>query len=151
MPERSLREILPNPAPRSRLRTVLHDVWAKRILLTNWTRAYKKTKKKSARIKQDFHLVNSLGLQARPAAEFVRAANAFRSEIWIVKGGERFSARSIIEVLTADLNCGETATIEAEGPDADKAVARIIKLVRGFKDKDLTGSWGQRMCMEDDY
>jgi phosphocarrier protein len=74
--------------------------------------------------------MNELGLHARPAAEFVRAAQAFRSEIWIVKGKEQFSAGSIIEVLMANLDCGDTGVIEAEGPDVEPAIARIVRLVR---------------------
>jgi phosphocarrier protein HPr len=94
------------------------------------------TKKESASIRRAVKIVNELGLHARPAAEFVRAANAFRSEIWIVKRGERFSATSILEVLRADLDCGDTASIEAEGPDAEDAVARLVRLVHELKDED---------------
>lgn len=30
----------------------------------------------------------------------------------------------------ANLDCGDTAVIEAEGPDAEPAIARIARLVR---------------------
>jgi phosphocarrier protein HPr len=83
-------------------------------------------------IKRKVKIMNKLGLHARPAAEFVRAANAFRSEVWIVKGPERFSAASIIEVLSANLNCGDVAVIEAHGPDAENAVEKLVKLVCQF-------------------
>ena len=83
-------------------------------------------------IRQQITITNQLGLHARPAAEFVRAAKAFRSQIWIVKGDERFSAGSIMEVLTANLNCGETGIIEADGPDAREAVEKLSELVREF-------------------
>jgi phosphotransferase system HPr-like phosphotransfer protein len=39
-------------------------------------------------------------------------------------------------VLQADLDCGDTATIEAEGPDAKEVVARLAKLVRDFGEQD---------------
>jgi phosphocarrier protein HPr len=100
-------------------------------------------------IRREIKIINELGLHARPAAEFISAANAFRSEIWILKGEERFSATSIIEVLTANLDCGDTATIEAKGPDAEEAVARLVKLVREFRKKDLQGGWS--LLAEDDY
>ena len=77
-------------------------------------------------------IANESGLHARPAAEFVRTANSFRAEIWLVKGEERFSATSIVEVLTADLSRGDTAMIEAEGPDSEQAVAELVKLIHGF-------------------
>jgi len=87
-------------------------------------------------IRRKVKIMNELGLHARPAAEFVRAAHAFRSEIWILKRGARFSAGSILQILMADLNCGDTAIIEAKGPDAEKAVARLVGLVRKFAEQD---------------
>jgi protein MpaA len=86
--------------------------------------------------RQEITIINELGLHARPAAEFVLAAKAFRSQIWLVKGDERFSAASILEVLCANLNCGDTAIIEAEGRDAEEAVKRLAELVRGFGKRD---------------
>ena len=92
----------------------------------------------SIAVRQEFTIVNELGLHARPAAEFVMAAKAFRSEIWIVKGEDRFSANSILEILTANLNCGETAIIEAEGPDAEEAVLRLAEVTAQFGNLDKT-------------
>jgi phosphocarrier protein len=83
---------------------------------------------------REITIVNQLGLHARPAAEFVRCATQFRSEIYLVRNGERLSARSILEVLMADLNQGQTASIEAYGIDADAAVETLAALVRGFRD-----------------
>jgi phosphocarrier protein HPr len=101
-------------------------------------------------IRQEIAIVNELGLHARPAAEFVRAAKAFRSQIWLVKGTERFSAASILEVLTANLNRGDAATIEAEGPDAEEAVKRLAELTREFGKTDSgSKSSGQRRIEED--
>ena len=101
-------------------------------------------------IRQEITITNELGLHARPAAEFVRAAAAFRSQIWLLKGTERFSAASIIEVLTANLNRGDTATIEAEGPDAEEAVKRLAELTREFGKTDSgSRSNGGRRVEED--
>ena len=85
-------------------------------------------------VRQEVKIVNEMGLHARPAAEFVRAANIFRSDIWLVKGEQRFSATSIVEVLTADLCCGDVAIVEADGPDSEEAVARLVEVIRGFTD-----------------
>jgi len=78
-------------------------------------------------------IMNELGLHARPAAEFVRRANGFRSEIWILTEHERFSALSLIDVMRANLNQGAVATLEAIGPDALEAVECLEKMVaEGF-------------------
>lgn len=113
--------------------------------------ALQNEKTKSLLIRREVKIVNGLGLHARPAAEFVRAANAFRSQIWIVKDEERFSAKSIIEVLSSNLNCGDTAIIEAEGPDSGSAIANLTKLVSEFKDEDLKYGWHRRNCLEEDF
>jgi len=102
-------------------------------------------------IRQEITIVNELGLHARPAAEFVRAARAFRSQIWLVKGEERFSADSILDVLTANLNRGETAIIEAEGLDAEDAVKRLAELTREFGKRDLNSKGGATRRTEEDF
>jgi phosphocarrier protein HPr len=81
-------------------------------------------------------IVNEMGLHARPAAQFVRRANAFRSEIWLIKDGKRFSAASLIDVMRANVDRGTTVTLEANGPDAETAVERLAQLLREFKDED---------------
>jgi phosphotransferase system HPr (HPr) family protein len=102
-------------------------------------------------IRRGITIANEFGLCARPAAEFVCAAKGFRSQIWLVKRGQRFSAARIIDVLSASLNCEETATIEAEGPDAEEAVERLTELIREFGTRDRDGtSSGFRRC-EDDF
>jgi phosphocarrier protein HPr len=86
------------------------------------------------RASRSITITNSLGLHARPAAEFARQARAFRSEVWLVRDGERFSAASLIEILRANLLQGSTATLEAKGRDAEEAVERLARLLREFKD-----------------
>jgi len=102
-------------------------------------------KTKSLLIRREIKIANELGLHARPAAEFVLAAKAFRSQIWLIKGGERFSAASILDVLCANLNCGDSATIEAEGPDAEEAIKRLVELTGEFGKRDSgSASSGRR-------
>jgi phosphotransferase system HPr (HPr) family protein len=79
-------------------------------------------------------IVNELGLHARPAAEFVRHANTFRSDIWLVTAKGKFSGLSLIDVMRANLDRGAIVTLEAVGPDAEEAVERLDKLVRGLRD-----------------
>ena len=87
-------------------------------------------------VQREVRITNELGLHARPAAQFVRRANRFRSEIWIVREGKRYSATSLIEILRANLDCGATATLEAHGVDADEAIDELEKLLAEFREKD---------------
>lgn len=92
--------------------------------------------KQSVTVAREMTIVNELGLHARPAAEFVRRANSFRSTIWIVRDGKRFSATSLIDILRAELDCGVTAILEAEGEDAQIAVERLIQLLPEFRERE---------------
>jgi phosphocarrier protein HPr len=95
-----------------------------------------RSSKSSVSASREVTIVNELGLHARPAAEFVRRASAFRSDIWLVKDGQRFSASSLIDVMRANLDQGANVILEAEGADAETAVERLAELILGFKDED---------------
>jgi phosphotransferase system HPr (HPr) family protein len=77
---------------------------------------------------------NELGMHARPAAEFARKANSFRSELWLVRDGTRFSATSVIDILRANLERGAKLTLEAHGTDAEEAVAALEKVLSELHD-----------------
>jgi phosphocarrier protein len=81
-------------------------------------------------------IVNKLGLHARPAAQFVKRVRSFRSEIWVIKEGKRYSASSLIDILRANLDCGATATLEAYGVDADDALEELQKVLAEFHEKE---------------
>lgn len=87
-------------------------------------------------MKRELEILNPLGLHARPAAEFVRAVHKFNSEITIQKGEERFSAHSILEVLSANLDCGSRITVEAIGEDEKDALDRLEQLLFQFKEQE---------------
>lgn len=87
-------------------------------------------------MRREVEILNPLGLHARPAAEFVRAVHKFSSEITIQKGEECFSAHSILEVLSANLDCGSRFTIEAVGADAEEALDRLEQLLFQFKEQE---------------
>ena len=90
-------------------------------------------------MRREVEILNPLGLHARPAAEFVRCVHTFSSEVTIRKGEENFSAHSILEVLSANLDCGSRITIEAVGPDARQALDRLEKLLFEFKEQEENG------------
>lgn len=81
----------------------------------------------------EVEILNELGLHARPAAEFVRAVQTFSSRVTIFKDGEVYSAASILEVLSANLDCGSRLELEAVGPDAEKALERLSGLLVEFR------------------
>ena len=89
-------------------------------------------------MRREVEIVNKLGLHARPAALFVRWVIRFKSTITIWKGEEKFSAASLLEVLTANLNCGVRVVLEAIGLDAQDALNELELLLLGFRDEERT-------------
>ncbi|MDI6808462.1 MAG: HPr family phosphocarrier protein [Candidatus Eisenbacteria bacterium] len=73
---------------------------------------------------------NELGLHARPAAEFVKEASKFSSEIFVVKNGVQINGKSIMGILTLAAERGSRITIKAKGTDEDLAVQALVSLVK---------------------
>jgi phosphocarrier protein HPr len=74
-------------------------------------------------------IVNRNGLHARPAAEVVKAAAKFKSEITIVRDDLEVNGKSIMGVMMLAAEFGATLTIRANGPDAQQAVDAIAELI----------------------
>lgn len=80
----------------------------------------------------DIVISNRLGLHARAAAKLTQLAGSFKSELYIAREQRRVNAKSIMGVMMLAAGKGITVTIDAEGEDADKALADIKAL---FDDK----------------
>lgn len=79
---------------------------------------------------------NPLGLHARPASRFVELAQSFECEILIrnvTKGLDFSNAKSIMHVLNQDIARDEEIELEAEGPDADRALACITEFLSDMR------------------
>jgi phosphocarrier protein len=76
-------------------------------------------------------IVNQQGLHARPAAQIVRLASSFASEIELVKDGMDVNGKSIMGVMMLAAECGSSILIRADGPDAEQAVQALADLVAG--------------------
>lgn len=77
----------------------------------------------------DVVLTNKLGLHARPAAEFVKAAVGYAAEVTV----NGVNAKSLLLIMSLGLVKGDTATIRAEGADAPAALDALVTLLEsGF-------------------
>jgi phosphocarrier protein len=74
-------------------------------------------------------IVNPLGMHARPAAQLVRLAATFSSDIFFCKDGVEVNGKSIMGVMMLAAECGSTIVIRATGSDAEQAVQAIAELV----------------------
>ena len=74
-------------------------------------------------------IVNKLGLHARAAAKLTHLAGGFQCDIWLSRSGRRVNAKSIMGVMMLAAGQGTSVLIEAEGADADQAIAVLTKLI----------------------
>jgi phosphocarrier protein len=84
-------------------------------------------------VSRDVQIVNPLGLHARPAAQLVKLASQYASEITIARDGMPINAKSIMGVMMLAAEQGCTINLSAVGADAEAAVDALAGLVaRGF-------------------
>ncbi len=79
----------------------------------------------------DISIPNKYGLHARPAAEFVKLANRFSSDIRVRKEDVEVSGKSIMGVMMLAAEFGSTITITANGEDSEAAIDALSGLVAG--------------------
>ena len=68
------------------------------------------------------------GIHGRPAAQLVKAAKGFSSQIVFVKGVREVNAKSVLKI-TGLARKGDKITIRAEGEDAEQAVDALADLI----------------------
>jgi phosphocarrier protein HPr len=74
-------------------------------------------------------IVNKLGIHARPAAEIVKTASKFGSDITIVREDLEVNGKSIMGVMMLAAECGSMIDIKAVGTDADAAIDALAAVI----------------------
>lgn len=82
------------------------------------------------------NICNQRGLHARASAKFVKLASEFESEIRVTRDGVTVDARSIMGLLMLGAGIGCGVEVEAEGPDAARAIEALRELVDRRFDED---------------
>jgi phosphocarrier protein len=85
-------------------------------------------------IKKEFTVRNGQGLHARPAALFVQIANKFDSRITVRHDDEEVNGKSIMGILMLGAEKGSLIIVEADGSDAQEALAELEKLINSEDD-----------------
>ncbi|HET7583353.1 MAG TPA: HPr family phosphocarrier protein [Gemmatimonadaceae bacterium] len=80
-------------------------------------------------VERQVQIINRNGLHARPAAEIVKTASQYESEITMIRDDLEVNGKSIMGVMMLAAEYGSTLTVRANGPDADAAVNAIAALV----------------------
>jgi phosphocarrier protein HPr len=86
---------------------------------------------------REVRIENRNGLHARPAAEIVKAASRFRSEVTIRRDDMEVNGKSIMGVMMLAAEYGSTLQLRATGEDAEAAVDALAALVKSrFGERD---------------
>ena len=86
---------------------------------------------------REVRIENRNGLHARPAAEIVKAASKFSSEVTIRRDDLEVNGKSIMGVMMLAAEYGTTIFLRANGDDAEQAVEAIAALVASrFGERD---------------
>ena len=86
-------------------------------------------------VEKEVTVVPAEGLHARPAAEFVKTAKGYTSDIRVIKDSteanakREANAKSSLNLMTLGAKQGEKLTIRAEGDDEEAAAEALAELV----------------------
>lgn len=81
---------------------------------------------------RDMPIINTLGLHARPAMQFVDLANQFKSDIrvrTVVEQPVEADGKSIMEMMMLEAIPGTLLRVTASGDDAEQALEKLAELV----------------------
>ena len=74
-------------------------------------------------------IVPEEGLHARPAAEFVKEAKGYDSDIKVIKDDKEANAKSSLNLMSLGAKQGDKLTIRAEGEDEEAAADALAELI----------------------
>jgi phosphocarrier protein len=80
-------------------------------------------------IEKGVEVVNRLGLHARAAAKLVQRAGLFRSDVSLIKDGERVDGKSILGVMGLGAAQGTQLTVRCDGEDEEAALTALVELI----------------------
>jgi phosphocarrier protein HPr len=83
-------------------------------------------------LQQEAEIINKLGLHARASAKLTQLAGQYKSSIWLTRNGKRVNAKSIMGVMMLAAAKGTTISIEADGPDEEKAMLALTGLIANY-------------------
>lgn len=80
--------------------------------------------------KVEIEIINELGLHARAAAQFVKVASKYKSEINLYKDGLSANGKSIMGVMMLAAPKGSKIVLHVRGIDAKDALDDLVGLIQ---------------------
>ena len=80
--------------------------------------------------KVEYKITDELGIHARPAADFIKLNNEFKSEIKIFSNGNEANGKSILSVMKLAVKQGDTIIVNIDGTDEQSAENKISEFLK---------------------
>ncbi len=80
-------------------------------------------------LQQDVEIINKLGLHARASAKLSQTANQFKSDVNLIRNGNKVNAKSIMGVMMLAAAKGSAISIEINGADESDAMQALLALI----------------------
>ena len=77
-------------------------------------------------VEKNVTIEKKTGLHATPANGLVNLVKKYASRISLIKENKTANAKSIINVLTLDLNQGAQVLVRADGEDEEEALEAVV-------------------------
>lgn len=75
-------------------------------------------------------VTNIVGVQSRPATQFVNKANDYSSSVWIERSQRRVNGKNLVSVLSLEIKKNDIIRIIADGDDEQQAVEELANMVK---------------------
>jgi phosphocarrier protein FPr len=101
------------------------------LTLAGGTAAAEETVQPSQAVRSEpITVPNPTGLHARPAAVLANQAKKFQSDVRVRRGDAEANAKSVVGIMKLEIGRGDQITLEAQGADANDAIATLTELIR---------------------
>jgi len=80
-------------------------------------------------IEKEITITNKHGLHARPAAQFVKIAGRFQSDIKVIKDGLEVNGKSIMGIMMLAAEPGSKIILMIDGQDEKDALKALRSLI----------------------
>ena len=72
---------------------------------------------------------NKIGMHLRAAGEFVKLANRFSSDVFVIKNDRKANGKSILGLASLAIGRGAEITIQIDGQDEEAAKVALEELI----------------------
>ena len=88
-------------------------------------------------IEETLKINNKHSLHARPAAQFVKVAGKFKSDIKVIKDGLEVNGKSIMGIMMLAAEPGSEIGLSIDGDDEHEAITALRELIENkFYEED---------------